>query len=195
MNLKLYEGAKGSLQLYSTVDEVKEIRDKALAIEAYAKQANDYQLERDAAAARVRAERRCGQLLREMEKAKGGNPQLVANHDRLEKPKTLAEMGVTKDQSSKWQKLAGVPDDQFEKALDNSSKISGDTVLHQVNGPPAIKSRYEKSTLFVWGTLRDLEKHGIFEMPIEHYEQDATEGMAPDFARIIPKLKKWCGNE
>ena len=42
-----------------------------------------------------------------MDKAKGSNPQLAARHDRLNEPKTLSEMGVTKDQSNKWQKLAG----------------------------------------------------------------------------------------
>lgn len=66
-----YSNAKQALAEYKTVDEVKDFRDKALAIEAYAKQANDFELERDAAIARVRAERKCGELLAEMEKRKG----------------------------------------------------------------------------------------------------------------------------
>jgi hypothetical protein len=35
-----------------------------------------------------------------------------------DQPQTLAEMGVTKDQSSKWQRLAEVPDDEFEAAIE-----------------------------------------------------------------------------
>ena len=45
------------------VDEVKQIHDQARAIEIYVRQARN-----------VEAERRCGQLLREMEKAKAGRP-------------------------------------------------------------------------------------------------------------------------
>lgn len=62
----------------------------------------------DAATARVRAERKCGELLRDMDKAKGsdvagrtsldGRSELPSNHSQ-----TLSEMGVTKDQS-RWQK-------------------------------------------------------------------------------------------
>lgn len=30
---------------------------------------------------------------------------------------TLADLGITKNQSSKWQKLAGIPEEQFEGSL------------------------------------------------------------------------------
>lgn len=82
--------------------------------QSQASTANDYQLERDAAEARVRSERRCGQLLKEMEMARGGNPaganqhgcgnEVVVNPDN-HKQKTLSEMGVTKNQSIQRQKL------------------------------------------------------------------------------------------
>jgi hypothetical protein len=47
-------------------DEAKEIRDKARALEVYAKQAQNREAERKAAEIRIRAERRAGQLLKEM---------------------------------------------------------------------------------------------------------------------------------
>jgi len=34
-------------------------------------------------------------------------------------PPTLADLGATKDQSSKWQKSASVPEEQFQAALDD----------------------------------------------------------------------------
>lgn len=55
-------------------------------------------------------ERQAGILLAEMEKAKGGK-QYHRSHDvtSTEPVKTLAEMDITKDQSSKYQKLAQYP--------------------------------------------------------------------------------------
>ena len=54
------------------VDEVASIRDKALACEYYARLAKDPQNERLACDIRLRAERKAGQLLREMERAERG---------------------------------------------------------------------------------------------------------------------------
>jgi hypothetical protein len=182
-----------------TVDEVnRHFRDKALAIEAYAKQANDYDLEHDAAAARVRAERKCGELLRDMEKAKGaadgtagpGRGNVVAACDRvLDRPKTLSEMGITKDQSSKWQKLAAVPEDEFEEAVNSrQSKPSANNILKPKQEPPP--ERMDADVLWWWGRLCDMEK-GRFAQPLSSVLADMTDAMRSDALRVIPQLKKW----
>ena len=79
------------------IDEAKEIRDKARAMEVYAAQAMNIDAEKQAASIRIRAEAKAGKLLTQTEKAKN---QYAGQATR---PATLKDMGISKDQSSKWQ--------------------------------------------------------------------------------------------
>ena len=116
-----YTAACKALAEAKATDEVQDIRNKAEAMRAYAQQANNRQLETDAAEIRIRAERRLGQMLTVqketggMAKAAPGNQHTgpVGLGDRSNPP-TLKEVGISKDLSSRAQKLAAVPEEQFE---------------------------------------------------------------------------------
>lgn len=102
------------------VDEVKGWADKAAALAEYARQAQDRHLEIDAGEIRIRAERRLGQLLAEAEKHPGGRPETGPDRGPVlaeDKPKTLKESGISKNLSSRAQKIAAVPDEEFESAV------------------------------------------------------------------------------
>lgn len=108
-----YDAARQALQLAHSVDEVKEIRDKAQAMAAYARQAKDTELLWWVTEIKIRAERRAGEMLRDSG-IKAGNPQLSKSTTIAEK---LPDLGITRDQSSRWQKLAAIPDKKFEQAV------------------------------------------------------------------------------
>jgi hypothetical protein len=94
------------------VDEVKDVRDKARAIEMYARQAQNTEAERQAIEIRLRAERKCGELLAgDMERAGRGRPAKMSDDT------TLSDLHISRDQSSQWQRLAGIPRDDFEADL------------------------------------------------------------------------------
>ena len=59
-----------------------------------------------AAEIKIRAERRAGELLAEMEKAKGQLRRGETMTPRESTP-TLADLNITKKQSSQWQVMAG----------------------------------------------------------------------------------------
>ena len=121
--LVLYSEACHALAAAKQTDEVKDIRDKAEAMRAYAKQAKNKQLETDAAEIRIRAERRLGELIRLQKEtvglATGGQVGGIRKLDGTRKepsnrPPTLAEAGIDKKLSSRAQKMAAIPDDKFE---------------------------------------------------------------------------------
>ncbi len=76
-------------------------------MEAYSQQAKNTEAERRACEIRLRAERKAGQLLSKMEKAKGGQP--YQSGGTMGSSKTLKSLGVSPDQSSRWQDLAFDP--------------------------------------------------------------------------------------
>jgi hypothetical protein len=113
--LTKYDAARAALEKAHTVDEVKDLRDKAEALRVYAKQAADIDMQNWAAEIRIRAERRAGELLKEMPKQHGAR----GAGKKVESPRAtpLSELGITKTQSSKWQRLADVPAPEFENKL------------------------------------------------------------------------------
>ena len=111
-----YEAARVALHAANSVDEVKDIRDKAQAMAAYARQANDTELVEWATEIKVRAERRAGEMLAAM------NLQPGPKKDNT----TLVSIGVSANQSSRWQKLAAVPEDQFEQAVAAAKEVAGE---------------------------------------------------------------------
>lgn len=125
--LTRYEAARTALAEAHRVDEVKDIRDKAEAMAAYARQAKDSDLIQYATEIKVRAERRCGELLARTEKntgAKGAGPIAVERYDR--NTPTLAQMGLTKDESSRYQQLAAMPTDHFETTVATAKATAGE---------------------------------------------------------------------
>lgn len=122
-----YDAARKALAAAHRVDEVKQIRDKAEAVRVYARQAGDFELQNQAAEIRILAERRAGELLVDMTMHPGargeGRPRKYGRKIRLSScvtayPPKLDDLGVTRNQSSKWQRLAKLIDeDTFERAL------------------------------------------------------------------------------
>lgn len=126
-NLVRYEAARTALAEAHKVDEVKDIRDKAEAMAAYARQAKDSELIQYATEIKVRAERRCGELLTATDRNKGATVKggmAVERHDTH--APTLADMGLTRDESSRYQQLAAMPADHFETAVATAKATAGE---------------------------------------------------------------------
>lgn len=112
-----YDAACRALAEAKAVDEAKDIHDKAEAMRVYARQAKNRDLEIDAAEIRMRAERRVGQLIQAQKETVGLNKGTLrrgAQKEPRDKRPTLAEVGIDKKMSSRAQRVAAVPEEEFE---------------------------------------------------------------------------------
>ena len=128
VRLVTYEAARVALKQAVEIDDVKDIRDKAQAIEAYARQAKNDDMIRWATEIKLRAERRAGEMLAETERAKGGNPKLTPTLREGVGNPTLAEVGLSAKQSSSFQAIAAIPEKEFEEAVSTGKETTASLV-------------------------------------------------------------------
>ena len=128
----------------SSIEEVNELRARAEAVRVYTRQAElGKEAENAAAEIRLRAERRVGELLKEMG-VRPGNPS------RREGLK-LAEHGLTEKESMTFQRMAAIPEDEFDgriRTAQDKGRVSRAAVLRDAEAEEKQRAR-EKFDAFV----------------------------------------------
>jgi hypothetical protein len=123
------------------VDEVKDIRDKAIALEAYMRQIGNTEAEDRCYQIRMRAQRKAGELSKHITKAAGrpreNSPPSAENSS---KAKVLEKAGISTQQASEWERLADVPEEQFEAAFGLRQCLMRFIISHRVRQPGSLQS-------------------------------------------------------
>jgi hypothetical protein len=189
-HLVRYDAMCSAIAAAYSVDEVKDIRDKARAIEVYARQAHNTEAERQACEIRLRAERKWGQL-RESEIVPPHRPAEVSDDATLNPQRTLADLGVTRDQSSQWQKLAAIPEDEFERALSGPNKPTTSGIIAAHAEPR--QSPVDPRALWLWGRLLDFEREGLLDADPNALVATMLEHMQETTKRLVPSVRAWLG--
>lgn len=117
--IALLDEAREAIERATTVGETKEIADRAEAVRTYAKRVTYGDLLAEyALQIKLRAERKGGLLLRQI-KAGGGLPEGQPSPENgPARGPYLSDLGISKNQSSAWQKIAAIPEDEFEQAVE-----------------------------------------------------------------------------
>ena len=195
--LAKYDAMCRAIDAAHKVDEVKEIRDKAIALQHYARQAQNTDAERRAAQIRLRAERKAGQLLAQTQKSKGTRGQLKGRRSSggrnirpPEKTPTLRELGITKDQSSQWQQLGKMRQDEFDVAIGTADVPTTERVLADAK-PPRPGPKVGKDSLWLWGRLLDFERDALLVKRPADLIATMRDPMKDDVHRLAPKVATW----
>lgn len=191
--LARYDAMCRAIDAAYEVDEVKDIRDRALAFEVYARQAKNIDAERRACEVRLRAERKAGELDQRREKAKGGRPSITPSSAEGVSPPTLRDLGVSHRQAHDWRKLADVPAEQFEGALSDPTRRP---TTAGIIATAAAEKRPERPpvsahALWLWGRLRDFDKDGLLDKAPADVLLTMTPEMLDDVHRLAPRVAAW----
>jgi N6-adenosine-specific RNA methylase IME4 len=163
-----YDAACRALAEASTIDEVKDIRDKAEALRLYAIQAKNTDLEEKAALIRVRGERRLGEMLL-VDKAAGkitqGRPKKGTRKNQLERIK-IGDYGIDKRLSAQAQRLGAITKPEYEalevRLVEAVKKRGSRAALGELNTEEKKKKRALKERLLgEYQTALPAKKFGV----------------------------------
>jgi N6-adenosine-specific RNA methylase IME4 len=160
-----------------TVGDAIGVADIAESARIFAKRANmALPLVNKATEIKLRAERKAGELLRGMEKAKGGGQRTSNN--------TLAVLGISHIQSSRWQRTAVVPEQKFaayvEQANETGREITTSGLLKLANAAaPKNGAKPAHGDTSICTNLSELTKSGekfgtIYADPPWRYQNQGT---------------------
>lgn len=180
------------------IDEVSEIRDQARAIELYMQQQRNTEAERRACEIRLRAERKVGKLIQQMERARGKRtdlPTSVHDEPKLSLSETLKSHGISGTQAKRWQKLADVPEDQFEATFAKPAKPSTNAIIAAQKKPESKAEAEQRAmdarALWVWGRLLDFERENILEAEPEILAGEMLDHMRATVRELGPQVIRW----
>jgi hypothetical protein len=192
-DLVLYDQMCQAIAEAYAVDEVKDIRDKALAIEIYSRQAKNVENERKACEIRLRAERKWGKL-RNAEVIPPHRPSQkeVSSDTRVSNKRGLDQLGVSFDQSAKWQKLAEIPEDDFEEALRAPKKPSTSGIIASFAPPKQPKrNAVDDDALWLWGRLEEIERRGLLDTDPADILDTMLDHMKESTLDLAPRVAQW----
>lgn len=202
-----YEAAKVALARCTNIDECQTWANKAQALASYARQADDDTLQKQAMRIQSRAIRRCGELLQEFRSA-GGRPAQIGEGDRAgsnddapektpvgDLPSSATEAaraaGISEHQHKTAIRVANVPSDLFEAAVDSDEPPTVTTLADmgkkQSDRPIQTSTR---PAIVLMGFVRRLSEFG------QVYDPGSVAAGVEDFnrkemRRYIAQCRRW----
>jgi phage N-6-adenine-methyltransferase len=185
------------------LDEIKLIRDEAAMLQAAARVAGNTQAEDRCYEIRMRAQKRAGEVSKQIKKAqvigpgRGHKNESAQCGDVLPKHKILDNAGITTQQASEWERLADVPEEQFEAAFAENKRPSIDEIIGKSNAMAHRTNFTGNDEWFTPGKYVELAREVLGEIdldPASHAIAQETVRAAQFFTAADDGLKQeWHG--
>lgn len=139
-----------------SVDDARKIISLAEAARVYAKQADlGLVAQNHAAEIKLRAQRRAGEILAQMDKNEGGRPSENRLQAATGLQPTLQELGIEKTSAFRWQAIAAIPEIEFEehinRALDEGQELTTAGMVRAAKEAGGVPANFQ-STSNEWYT-------------------------------------------
>ena len=162
-SVAIFTKAAQMLAEADTIQKTKELKDLALTARDWAiRKGLGESAVRHAQSYALRAERKMGEMLKDTERQKPGQYKQSLNGNQSEPfeiPPTLAELGLSKRESSRAELIAGLPEDAFEE-IEN-----GNITAHEAIKKVKIEKRQEEIK-----QQKEAIETGSIELPQGKYE-------------------------
>ena len=169
-----FDTARRELEFARSIDEVKVIRDQAEAIRQYIKQQKgSFEMQNHAAEIKLRAERRAGEMLKEIERV---TPQEAVSHSMMEHDtpsytEILKQNEIAPVTAHRWQIEAEIPEERFEQFI-AETKAAADELTSRAALGIALKIKHEERKK---ASIEAIMPNGLFQIividPPWPYEQ------------------------
>lgn len=117
-----YVAARKAMAECSRLDECQQWADKAQALASYARQSKDDQLRKLADRIQARAVRRCGELLKQIEPARGANQNIQDGAvPKVTRESAATDAGLSERQRKTALRVANVPEAAFTEQVESEN--------------------------------------------------------------------------
>jgi hypothetical protein len=191
---KTYEAATHALAECSRIDECQDWADKAEALASYARQARNNELREMADRIQARAVRREGELLKTFQIGpKGGRPEKNGVGTRTVSQRRAAEeAGLSKHQELTAVRVANVPKEEFEAAVESEHPPTVSALANRGRRPqPTVKDPDREFRRVLEPVHRLLNERRSYESLILTITKDSKRDFCREIKTLIRALNQW----
>ena len=187
-----YEAAKMAIMECFHTDECQDWADKMQALASYARQSQDYEMEKTALRIRARAIRRGGEILKETEAKHTGRIKANADPNSNTRKAAAEDAGLSARQAKTMIRVSNVPNEIFEEQIESDTPPTITSLAQQGTTPSKKPPMFEQlgmtkeafqAGMYFRGDIEDFGK------AIKKYDvQDIIDGSTPDQRHRIYNL-------
>jgi hypothetical protein len=103
----------------------------------------------------------------------------------------LSHTGITRTESTKWQRLAKIPKLQIEKLLADKTTVHSAHSIIRATEERKDKTSVSSEAVGLWSILRDFENDGLLEKEPAEVLSTMTPAMLDQVHTLAPRVARW----